>query len=576
MLRLSGNATPDAFFLAPTIVHAHEPPAIEEVHLVRDEMANMAWAVERNVESAAGRSLHRPELYHERRERQPLPVVPVSLAPASADVTYHLASPVPDYFIPLLPQPGNSAIRRLVRGGLLSPANGGMPVQPLGAILQPSSGLNLFDEEVPRAGATVTRAYQFTRWSDGSAHLWIGREKHAGAGPTSSGLQFDVLDPMPTAAGIAPRRQSLQLAALQPAEWTEFKQPTQPPATRRPYTLRVVRETADFPSQLRVEPGVQQLRLALTGSVPGALPVELTFRPRGSQLGYGLTLDLTASPTVLWPSLDLPLETLRPYGTWTLRVRNEADPSRYPAVLGSATGGGRATWSHVGKFAPTNVAHASRGSTASASSSYNLDMPPDAVINGDHRGASWPVAWADNTYAGYPDWVQVVFPGPRTLREIDVYTTQDDALRGLPAVEPTPTMTFQVWGLIDFDVQYWTGSTWQTIPGGHVVGNNLVWRKFPLPSPITTDRVRVQCLKGGFGYSRVVEVEAFDQSGVNIALHANGGVATASSIFETWPPSGVIDGDRVVYHWVGQQPFEFPGWLRVDFNAARTIDEVDV
>jgi hypothetical protein len=51
----------------------------------------------------------------------------------------------------------------------------------------------LFEEEVPREGVRVTRNYQYTRWFDGSTHLWIGRRKQIGRGEGSSGLGFDVV-----------------------------------------------------------------------------------------------------------------------------------------------------------------------------------------------------------------------------------------------------------------------------------------------------------------------------------------------------------------------------------------------
>jgi hypothetical protein len=78
----------------------------------------------------------------------------------------------------------------LLRGGI-----------PRGRILEPDrtpAGANPFrihEEEVPRAGARVTREYQYARWIDGSTHLWVGRRKRAGRGEGSSGLRFDVLEP---------------------------------------------------------------------------------------------------------------------------------------------------------------------------------------------------------------------------------------------------------------------------------------------------------------------------------------------------------------------------------------------
>jgi hypothetical protein len=52
----------------------------------------------------------------------------------------------------------------------------------------------VYEEEVPREGVRVTRSYQYTRWTDGSTHLWMGRRKGVGRGEGSSGLRFDRLE----------------------------------------------------------------------------------------------------------------------------------------------------------------------------------------------------------------------------------------------------------------------------------------------------------------------------------------------------------------------------------------------
>ena len=65
-----------------------------------------------------------------------------------------------------------------------------------GALLAPYSqnpDLKLFEEEVPRSGIRLSRSFQYTRWSDGSCHVWIGRQKQPGRGEGSSGLKFDSL-----------------------------------------------------------------------------------------------------------------------------------------------------------------------------------------------------------------------------------------------------------------------------------------------------------------------------------------------------------------------------------------------
>src|SRR4051812_12199122 len=45
-------------------------PPLEEVLFLRDEMANLAWAIERTVESAAGQPLNRFETDLEKRRRR--------------------------------------------------------------------------------------------------------------------------------------------------------------------------------------------------------------------------------------------------------------------------------------------------------------------------------------------------------------------------------------------------------------------------------------------------------------------------------------------------------------------------
>ncbi len=184
-----GGAAPDYMFLAPTLIQDIESPSIEEVLLLRDEMANMAWAVERLVLNPVGKAINRFEDYQielqrdrDRREEE----AAGSTAAATGPLTYHLFTPVPDYWNPMLLE-GGSGHRRFrlmglddVRGALLAPYS-------------ENADLKLYEEEVMRSGIRLSRAYQYTRWADGSRHVWIGRQKQPGRGEGSSGLKFDVL-----------------------------------------------------------------------------------------------------------------------------------------------------------------------------------------------------------------------------------------------------------------------------------------------------------------------------------------------------------------------------------------------
>jgi hypothetical protein len=176
-------------FLAPALADGLESPAHEDVLLMRDEMANMAWAIERTIES----QLEQPV----RRDDPDLVAPPPPPLPGRPDGVpyYDLSSEVPGHWVPLLPVQvpvaAGRVLTRLKRGAVLV-ADGSQEVRlALGDILNPGGELLLHDEEVPREGARVTRHYQLARWLDGSTLLWASRRKQVGRGEGSSGLRFD-------------------------------------------------------------------------------------------------------------------------------------------------------------------------------------------------------------------------------------------------------------------------------------------------------------------------------------------------------------------------------------------------
>jgi hypothetical protein len=176
-------------FLPPVLGQRLASPPLEQVELVRDEMANIAWAIERVVQSKAGGPLNRHEAYQARRQREA-----GDRQPQAGRLVYRLdtwQSSRPDFWIPLLPEqaPPGEPTARLVcydqqgqsRGQLLSEKRGG-------------SRLYVFAEEIPRGGAHVRRMHQYTRWYDGRLFTWIGREKRPGRGGASSGLRYDAVE----------------------------------------------------------------------------------------------------------------------------------------------------------------------------------------------------------------------------------------------------------------------------------------------------------------------------------------------------------------------------------------------
>ena len=106
----------------------------------------------------------------------------------------------------------------------------------------------------------------------------------------------------------------------------------------------------------------------------------------------------------------------------------------------------------------------------------------------------------------YPDSVEVAFSGAPTINEIDVFSVQDNYLA---PVTPTEAMTFTLYGLTAFDVQYWNGSGWVTVTGGSITGNNKVWRKLTF-APVTTTKIRIVINDAADHlWSRITEIEAY-------------------------------------------------------------------
>jgi hypothetical protein len=198
------GSAPALLFLAPVVADALDGAPIEEVVLLRDEMANLAWAVERVVEGADGRPRSRSRDYLGRLDA----ALPPDFA-SPADLVYVLQTAVPEHWIPLVPvrvtasdEAGLKGSVVLQRGSLLTQDGTQRPITAQGVLLEPEVSPWFFhEEEVPRAGLRLTRVPSVARWLDGAAYAWISRRAGAGAGEGSSGLRFDIAVPPGPAGG---------------------------------------------------------------------------------------------------------------------------------------------------------------------------------------------------------------------------------------------------------------------------------------------------------------------------------------------------------------------------------------
>ncbi len=242
--RLHGLTRTDAaaidsgwLFIPPPLSDTLEGNPLEEVAFARDEMANLAWAIEKRVQGTSGEPLDR-SLEDQRYAIRQQP----SVAGSDARVLYRLMTPVASHWLPLLPvrRQGDLGLDiQLERGGMKrfyrrddaaraqDPAyaafltrlddTAALPgsfveklastdpdiaiyaFHPRGRVLRNNlalpvneDGLRIEEEELARSGFIVERRFQYARSADGRAWLWVGRRKRVGKGEAASGLAFDL------------------------------------------------------------------------------------------------------------------------------------------------------------------------------------------------------------------------------------------------------------------------------------------------------------------------------------------------------------------------------------------------
>lgn len=193
--------------LLPTVPKIQESSPLESVLLVRDEMANMVWGVEKTIPTASGISQSGDEAaialhnVYQRLLDQQLAVDPVPTPLDRANIRYLVMTSVPENWIPFIPvhQSGDSRQIQLQRAALprilAGDPNPPLKVRPRTNLLRPGldqkQAYYIHEETVPRAGVRVTQSFQRTRWRDGRVVVWLGARKQTGRGEASSGLAFD-------------------------------------------------------------------------------------------------------------------------------------------------------------------------------------------------------------------------------------------------------------------------------------------------------------------------------------------------------------------------------------------------
>ncbi len=176
------NTTQPILYLPPTISKVQEAEPLERIYFLRDELSNLAWAVETIAPSSA-------QIGIEMKTISPEPTETTD----AASLVYKLGNVVPENWTPFLPvqlnKGGDFGQTRLQRAKM----PGSLP--PKGQILQDTK-LNdkpyfIREEEISRTGLFVERSWQRTRWLNGKTFTWIGRRKSSGHIENTSNLRWD-------------------------------------------------------------------------------------------------------------------------------------------------------------------------------------------------------------------------------------------------------------------------------------------------------------------------------------------------------------------------------------------------
>lgn len=206
--RFNSGPADTRLFVPPAVVRTMESDPLEQIGLLRDEMANMVWGIEKMVPNGMGGSMDGNQagrrLYDYLASITPETTPPTPPLVNDASIQYQLGTTVPENWIPFIPvrmggvngrqiQLRRAAMPRIIRGR--TPER----VRPRTELLKTGYDAStnswgpyfLHEEEVPRSGVIVRRSWQRSRWMNGKNFTWLGRRVGNGRGEANSGLEFD-------------------------------------------------------------------------------------------------------------------------------------------------------------------------------------------------------------------------------------------------------------------------------------------------------------------------------------------------------------------------------------------------
>ena len=191
------------FFLPPVISDYDLGVPHEEIKFLRDETANLTWAIEKKYRTLYGETINGYDhyFYHLNRLLKQTEDESAELILNGA-LKYTFMTSIPWNWIPFIPVhaselvPGHEKDYKQIvyrRAALLNPLLG-TPIKPNSRLLNEVQIRYYVDESIiPRTGIIYTEQFQRTAWFTGREFLWLGRKKRVGTGEGSSGLRFDTI-----------------------------------------------------------------------------------------------------------------------------------------------------------------------------------------------------------------------------------------------------------------------------------------------------------------------------------------------------------------------------------------------
>ncbi len=183
-----------SLLFAPASMSATDGPAIEEVVISRDEMANKVWGIEVAVANLVGEASSMADYWRD--------ADPPTLPPPEGDgLHYTFMTDVPFNWIPFLAVSevewlGFARSRALLRVPFVrTTTEGNQRILPKGALIgtEDADPYLLHEEGVNRVAQRIVRRFERARRPDGSVALWIARSRQAAQPQAESGLRFDGL-----------------------------------------------------------------------------------------------------------------------------------------------------------------------------------------------------------------------------------------------------------------------------------------------------------------------------------------------------------------------------------------------